>query len=529
MPRPAKKSETAAPAARSLETQLWDAANKMRGAVPPTDYMHVCLGLVFLRYLSSAFETKQAALQAESCDTEDRDEYAAANIYWVPAEARWAQLAAQARASDIGKRIDDAMRALERDNEALKGVLPKIYGKPDFSSQMLGQLVDLFTNLNLAGTAGFDLLGRVYEFFLGEFSTLQGKTGGEFYTPRSIVDTLVRMIEPVKGRVYDPCCGTGGFFVQSERFIEAHRGRLGDIAIYGQERNPETWRLARMNLAIRAISADIRWNNEGTFLKDAHPDLRFDYILANPPFNIKDWSGELLREDKRWTFGVPPAGNANFAWLQHIHHHLGPQGFGGIVLANGSMSSDSGGEGDIRRAMVEAGAIDCMVALPGQLFFGVQIPACLWILAKNKAAATVHGSKLRDRRNEVLFIDARKVGTMISRTQKNFSEADIAKIATTYHAWRSHTSHSSGSSYSDIPGYCKSATLEDIRAHNHVLTPGRYVGAEDIVDDGDPFDEKMPRLIAELEAQFAESAKLEVQIRANLKGIFSKSESEIGE
>jgi type I restriction enzyme M protein len=500
---------------RSLETQLWDAANKMRGAVPPTDYMHVCLGLVFLRYLSVAFERKQAELKSEGAAAEDRDEYAAANIFWVPSEARWSKLAAQARSPEIGKHLDDAMRAIERDNEPLKGVLPKIYAKPDFSPHMLGELVDLFTNLNLssAGNGDFDILGRVYEFFLGEFSAMQGKTGGEFYTPRSIVSTLVEMIEPVHGRVYDPCCGTGGFFVQSETFTEAHRGKIGDIAIYGQERNPETWRLARMNLAVRGIAADVRWNNEGTFLKDAFPDGRFDYALANPPFNIKDWSGELLREDKRWTFGVPPEGNANFAWLQHIHYHLRPNGYAGIVLANGSMSSDSGGEGDIRRAMVQNGAVDCMVALPGQLFFGVQIPACLWILAKNRAAATVEGRKLRDRRNEVLFIDARQLGHMVSRTQRAFSDEDIQKIAATYHAWRT------ADGYKDTSGFSKAATLDEIRKHNHVLTPGRYVGAAEEEDDGEPFSAKMKRLTAELRLQLSEGAKLERSIKLTLRDL----------
>lgn len=532
MSRPPKASNGKDSSSRTLEAQLWDAANKMRGSVPPTDYMHVCLGMVFLRYLSVAFEAKQKALKAEGGDAEDRDEYAASNVFWVPAEARWSRLAAQARSPEIGKHLDDAMRAIERDNEGLKGVLPKIYGKQDFSAHMLGELVDLFTNLNLSSTANgdFDVLGRVYEFFLGEFSSMQGKTGGEFYTPRSIVNTLVEMIEPVKGRVYDPCCGTGGFFVQSERFIEAHRGKIGDIAIYGQERNIETWRLARMNLAIRGIAADVRWNNEGTFLKDALPDLRFDYALANPPFNIKDWAGDRLREDKRWKFGVPPEGNANFAWLQHIHYHLAPNGYAGIVLANGSMSSDSGGEGHIRKAMVENGAVDCMVALPAQLFFGVQIPACLWILAKNKGPATLHGGKLRDRKNEVLFIDARQLGHMVSRVQRSFTDADIKKIADTYHSWRSLNSQhqvlrslgeggSTLSPYANIPGFCMSATLEEIRQHGHVLTPGRYVGAAEQEEDDEPFDKKMKRLTAELAGQFEESAKLEKAIRANLKGL----------
>ncbi len=488
----------------------------MRGAVPPTDYMHVSLGLVFLRYLSTAFESKHAELlETPHADAEDPEEYHAENVFWVPPEARWSTLAAAARFADIGTRIDAAMRALEASNDALRGVLPKIYGKPDFSPAMLGGLIDHFTNLNLTGApSDFDLLGRVYEFFLGEFSAMQGRAGGEQYTPRGIVATLVEMIEPLHGRVYDPCCGTGGFFIQSQRFVAAHAGRLGDIAIYGQERNPETYRLARMNLAIRGINAEgIRWNNEGTFLKDAHPDERFDYVLANPPFNIKDWSGELLREDARWKFGVPPVGNANFAWLQHIHHHLSANGYAAVVLANGSMSSNQSGEGEIRRAMIEGDAVDCMLALPNQMFFGTQIPVCVWILAKNKGGGAINSRKLRNRKGEILFIDARKMGHMVSRTQRAFSEEDIRKVADTYHGWRE------GKGYADVAGFCKSAKVEEVAAHGHVLTPGRYVGAEDLEDDDEPFEEKMPRLVAELHAQFAESARLEEAIRKNLRGL----------
>ena len=504
--KPAKEAPT-----RSLEAQLWDAANGMRGAVPPSDYMHVALGLVFLRYLSIAFETmKETLSETPHADTEDADEYQ----FWVPPEARWSRIADAARSPDIGKQLDDAMRALERDNEDLKGILPKIYGSQYFSPMMLGKLIDIFTNLNLKGKQeDFDLLGRVYEFFLGEFSALQGKGGGEQYTPRCVVSTLVEMIEPLQGRVYDPCCGTGGFYIMSERFIKAHAGRIGDIAIYGQERNPETYRLARMNLAIRNISGVLRWNAEGTLLKDAFPDMRFSSILANPPFNISDWSGELLRSDARWKFGVPPVGNANFAWLQHIYSHLTPDGFGGVVLANGSMSSNSGGEGEIRKAMIEGDAVDCMVALPNQLFFGTQIPVCLWILARNKGGGDSGSRTLRNRKGEILFLDARKLGHMVSRTNKELSLEDVQKLAGTYHAWRE------GRDYQDIAGFCKSATLDEVRAHGHVLTPGRYVGAEDVEDDGEPFEEKMPRLVAELNAQFAESSKLEQQIKANFKGL----------
>lgn len=512
---PAKKKANAPAAAKTLEAQLWDAADKMRGAVPPTDYMHVCLGLVFLRYLSAAFERKEAELIATPYALkDDPEEYQADNVFWVPLDARWSYLQDYARSSDIGKRLDEAMRSIENSNSELKGVLPKIFGKADFSPQMLGGLIDHFTNLNLSGTPeDFDLLGRVYEFFLGEFSAMQGKAGGEQYTPRSMVSLMVEMIEPFRGRIYDPCCGTGGFYVQSNRFVLAHAGRLDDVSVYGQERNPETYRLARMNLAIRGITGDLRWNNEGTLLKDAFPDTRFDSILANPPFNIKEWGGEFLRDDARWKFGVPPLGNANYAWLQHIYHHLAPTGYAAVILANGSMSSTSGGEGEIRKAMVEGDAVDCMVAMPGQLFFGVQIPVCVWIMAKDKSGGKHGTRKLRDRRGEVLFLDARKLGYMVNRTQKNLSPEDIAKLTDTYHAWRE------GKGYEDVSGFCKSANLEEIRAHGHVLTPGRYVGAEDVEEDEEAFEEKMPRLVAALRERFAKRAVLEKQVNANLEGM----------
>lgn len=512
---PAKKKSVSSAPVKTLEAQLWDAANKMRGAVPPTDYMHVCLGLVFLRYLSAAFERKHAELlETPHADPEDHEEYQADNVFWVPQEARWSTLQGFARSADVGKRLDDAMRAIERENDELKGVLPKIFGKSDFSAQVIGGLIDHFTNLNLSGSPeDFDLLGRVYEFFLGEFSAMQGKAGGEQYTPRSIVSLMVEMIEPFRGRIYDPCCGTGGFYVQSNRFVLTHAGRLDDIAVFGQERNPETQRLARMNLAIRGITGDIRWNSEGTLLKDAFPDMRFDSILANPPFNIKEWGGEHLREDARWKFGAPPLGNANYGWLQHIFHHLAPDGYAAVILANGSMSSNSGGEGEIRKAMVEGDTVDCMVALPNQLFFGTQIPVCIWIMAKDKSGGK-HGQRtLRDRRGEVLFLDARKLGYMINRTQKNLSEDDIAKLADTYHAWRE------GKGYEDVSGFCKSASLEEIRSQGHVLTPGRYVGAEDVADDDEPFEDRMPRLAAALRERFAKRAVLEKQVNTNLEGM----------
>ncbi len=512
---PAKKKSVSSAPVKTLEAQLWDAANKMRGAVPPTDYMHVCLGLVFLRYLSAAFERKHAELlETPHADPEDHEEYQADNVFWVPQEARWSTLQGFARSADVGKRLDDAMRAIERENDELKGVLPKIFGKSDFSAQVIGGLIDHFTNLNLSGSPeDFDLLGRVYEFFLGEFSAMQGKAGGEQYTPRSIVSLMVEMIEPFRGRIYDPCCGTGGFYVQSNRFVLTHAGRLDDIAVFGQERNPETQRLARMNLAIRGITGDIRWNSEGTLLKDAFPDMRFDSILANPPFNIKEWGGEFLREDARWKFGAPPLGNANYGWLQHIFHHLTPDGYAAVILANGSMSSNSGGEGEIRKAMVEGDTVDCMVALPNQLFFGTQIPVCIWIMAKDKSGGK-HGQRtLRDRRGEVLFLDARKLGYMINRTQKNLSEDDIAKLSDTYHAWRE------GKGYEDVSGFCKSACMDEIRAHGHVLTPGRYVGAEDVEEDDEPFEDRMPRLAAALRERFAKRAVLEKQVNTNLEGM----------
>lgn len=501
-------------ASLGFEADLFKAADKLRGNMEPSDYKHVALGLIFLKYISDAFEAKHAALLAEDpAAAEDKDEYLADNIFWVPQEARWPHLQANAKQPVIGTLIDDAMRAIEKDNESLKGVLPKDYARPALNKIMLGELIDLISGiaLNQQGDPSRDILGRVYEYFLGQFAGAEGKRGGEFYTPRSVVRVLVEMLEPYQGRVYDPCCGSGGMFVQSEKFVQEHGGRIGDIAIYGQESNYTTWRLAKMNLAVRGIDSDIRWNNEGSFHKDELRDLKADYILANPPFNISDWGGDRLREDVRWQFGTPPAGNANYAWLQHIYHHLAPNGSAGVVLANGSMSSNQSGEGDIRKAMIEADAVDCMVALPGQLFYSTQIPACLWFLARNK-----NPDKLRDRRGQVLFIDARKMGTLVDRTRREFSDADIQKITNTYHAWRSETN---AGEYADIPGFCKSATLEDIRKHGHVLTPGRYVGAEAQADDGEPFAEKMARLSNQWQEQRAQARELDAAIEANLKAL----------
>jgi len=512
MARPAKtKKETNGGANLGFEAQLFQAADKMRGSMDASEYKHVALGLIFLKYISDAFEAKHAAIKADGEDPEDRDFYIADNVFWVPKEARWSHLQANAKQPTIGKLVDDAMLAIESANTSLKGVLPKDYARPALNKQMLGELIDLISKIGMHEGAdkSKDILGRVYEYFLGGFAGAEGKRGGEFYTPRSVVMLLVEMLEPYKGRIYDPCCGSGGMFVQSEKFVLAHGGRIGDIAIYGQEMNNTTWRLAKMNMAVRGIDADIRWNNEGSFHKDEHRELKADYILANPPFNISDWGGERLRDDVRWKYGLPPTGNANYGWLQHIIHHLAPNGTAGVVLANGSMSSNQSGEGEIRQKLIESDVVDCMVALPGQLFYSTQIPACLWFLARNKK--TAHP---RDRSGEILFIDARKMGVMVDRTRRELTEADIKKISDIYHAWRGEKD---AGTYEDVPGFCKAATLEDIKSHGFVLTPGRYVGSEAVQDDDEPFNVKFPRLVAELESQFAESDKLTADIRRNLK------------
>ncbi len=513
--RPAKspRANGTAPAL-GFEAQLFQAADKLRKNLEPSDYKHVALGLIFLKHISIAFEAKHAALLAEDpTAAEDPDEYLAENVFWVPVEARWSHLQANARQPSIGRLIDEAMEAIEAANPGLKGVLPKDYNRPALDKVMLGELIDLVSGIATGepGDKARDLLGRVYEYFLGGFAGSEGKRGGEFYTPRSVVRVLVEMLRPYKGRVYDPCCGSGGMFVQSETFVESHGGRIGDIAIYGQESNNTTWRLAKMNLAVRGIDADIRWNNEGSFLKDELRDLRFDFILANPPFNVSDWGGERLREDARWAYGVPPAGNANYGWLQHILWHLAPGGTAGVVLANGSMSSGQNGEDAIRRAMVEADVVDCMVALPGQLFYSTQIPACLWFLARRK-----NPDGLRDRRGEVLFIDARKLGALVDRTRRELSAEDIARIAETYHAWRGEAD---AGAYADVPGFCKAAMLDEVRSHNHVLTPGRYVGAADVEDDDVPFMVRFAALQDRLEKHFAESDSLTALIRGKLAGV----------
>jgi type I restriction enzyme M protein len=498
-----------------FEGELFLAADKLRKNLEPSDYKHVVLGLIFLKFISDAFEalhTKLAA--ADPRDAEDPDQYLAERVFWVPKEARWSHLRANAKQPSIGKLIDDAMHAIEGKNSQIKGVLPKDYARPALDKVMLGELIDLISNIGLNEEAdkSKDILGRVYEYFLAQFAGAEGKRGGEFYTPRSVVRLLVEMLEPYKGRVYDPCCGSGGMFVQSERFAEEHGGRIGDISIWGQESNYTTWRLCRMNLAVRGIDADIRWNNEGSFHKDEFRDEKFDFILANPPFNVSDWGGERLREDGRWKFGAPPVGNANFGWLQHIVHHLKPTGTAGIVLANGSMSSTQSGEGEIRKALVEGDVIDCMIALPGQLFYSTQIPVCLWFMARDKK-----NHKFRDRRGEVLFIDARKLGHMVDRTRKEFSDEDLTRIADAYHAWRGEKDAiERRGAYDDVPGFCKSASLDDIRGHGYVLTPGRYVGAAGAEDDEIPFEERMASLKAKLESEFEEGRKLQDTISKNL-------------
>jgi len=570
-----KKNSTSAnstAATVGYEAQLWQMADALRGSMDAAEYKHVVLGLIFLKYISDAVEEQHAKLEGEKAlgaDPEDPDEYRAQNIFWVPPEARWAHLKAQARQPTIGQLVDDAMAGIERDNPALRGVLPKDYARPALDKQRLGSLIDLISNIDLrepsppaplpVGEGGrrpgegqikrgaFDLLGRVYEYFLSQFASAEGKKGGEFYTPRCVVKLLVEMIEPYRGRVYDPCCGSSGMFVQSVEFIRHHANSNGnggkakaDISIYGQESNYTTWRLAKMNLALRGIDGQIKHGD--SFHNDQHPDLKADFILANPPFNISDWGGQRLREDKRWQYGVPPAGNANFAWVQHIVYHLAPAGVAGFVLANGSMSSNQSGEGEIRKNLIEADLVDCMVALPGQLFYSTQIPACLWFLARDKKRpprprAGEGGREGRDRRGEVLFIDARKLGRMVDRTHRELTDEDIARIANTYHAWRGEKICPSplagekmnipspstgegegegGGEYKDIPGFCKSAPLEEISKHGHVLTPGRYVGAEAQADDGEPFEEKMKRLTAQLKLQMAEGAKLDEAIRTNL-------------
>jgi type I restriction enzyme M protein len=500
------------------EAELWQMADALRGSMDAAEYKHVVLGLIFLKYISDAFEEHHTELEsqrASGADPEDPDEYRAQNIFWVPTEARWSYLKNAAKQATIGQLVDDAMTGIERDNPSLKGVLPKDYARPALDKQRLGQLIDLVTNIKVgdADSRSKDVIGRIYEYFLSQFASAEGKKGGEFYTPRCVVKLLVEMLEPYKGRVYDPCCGSSGMFVQSIEFIHAHASgngnggkAKGDISIFGQESNYTTWRLAKMNLAIRGIDGQIAHGD--TFHNDRHPDLKADYILANPPFNVSDWGGDRLRDDKRWKYGVPPTGNANFAWVQHIVHHLAPSGLAGFVLANGSMSSNQSGEGEIRKNLIDADLVDCMVALPGQLFYSTQIPACLWFLSRDKES-----HRFRERRGQVLFVDARKLGQLVDRTHRELTDDEIARIGRTYHAWRGEKE---AGEYADVPGFCKAATQAEIQKHGHVLTPGRYVGAEAQEDDDEPFDERMKRLVIKLRELQAEAEKLDTAIVANL-------------
>ncbi|WP_296872968.1 class I SAM-dependent DNA methyltransferase [Tibeticola sp.] len=528
---------------QDLKKTLWAAADKLRSSMDAAEYKHIVLGLIFLKYISDAFDERRAELTAAFSDPshdlhlpdaadhaealEERDYYTMANVFWVPAQARWEAIRAQAKQAAIGVRIDAALEAIEADNPRLKGILDKRFGRAQLEPGKLGELIDLISTIGFAGDGAGghhakDLLGEVYEYFLGQFASAEGKKGGQFYTPASVVKVLVEVLAPHHGRVYDPCCGSGGMFVQSEKFIEAHGGRADDISIYGQEANPTTWRLVAMNLAIRGLAADLGREPADTFHRDQHPDLKADYILANPPFNISDWGGERLQDDRRWVYGTPPAGNANYAWLQHILHHLSPRGQAGVVLANGSMSSNQNNEGAIRRAMVEADVVDVMVALPPQLFFNTQIPACLWFLAKDKRGAA-GGGKGRDRRGEVLFIDARKLGRMETRVTRVFDDEDVARIAATVHRWRGDAECDGEGGvdepYADVPGFCRAVKLAEIAEHGHVLTPGRYVGAEETEDDDEAFNEKMERLTAQLAEQMARGAELDAVIRERLAGM----------
>jgi type I restriction enzyme M protein len=514
MPKTTKKTKQTP--AEPIEKQLWKAADKLRKNIDAAEYKHIVLGLIFLKYISDAFEDLHSKLKSgkddfAGADPEDKDEYKAENVFFVPEIARWSYLLSKAKLPTIGKEVDNAMDAIEKDNPSLKDVLPKVFARGNLDPTNLGGLIDLIGNIALgdAKARSADVLGHVFEYFLGEFALAEGKKGGQFYTPRYVVELLVEMLEPYKGRVFDPCCGSGGMFVQSEKFVAEHKGKLNDISIYGQESNQTTWRLAKMNLAIRGIdSSQVKWNNEGSFLNDAHKDLKADFVIANPPFNDSDWSGDLLRKDGRWKYGVPPAGNANYAWIQHFLYHLSPSGIAGFVLAKGSLTSKSSGEGDIRRAFVEARLVDCIVNLPAKLFLNTQIPACLWFLSRNKA-----NGGYRNRTDEILFIDARNEGHLINRRTKELSAEDIHKIASTYHEWRKEKG-----TYEDIKGFCNSASIARVKELDYVLTPGRYVGLPDEEDDFD-FNERFAGLKAEFEAQLKEEERLNALIRESLARI----------
>jgi type I restriction enzyme M protein len=486
-----------------IEKQLWKAADKLRKNIDAAEYKHVVMGLVFLKYISDSFEEYYEQLKSEiniGADPEDKEEYKAENVFFVPQKARWSFLLANAKLPNIGKIVDEAMDSIEKDNNSLKGVLPKVYAKDNLDSKSLGGLIDLIGNIALgdAKARSADILGHVFEYFLGEFALAEGKQGGQFYTPKSVVELLVKMLEPYKGRVFDPCCGSGGMFVQSEKFVTEHQGKINDISIYGQESNQTTWRLAKMNLAIRGIdSTQVKWNNEGSFLNDAHKDLKADFIIANPPFNVSDWSGDLLRSDGRWKYGTPPGGNANYAWIQHFLYHLAPTGTAGFVLAKGSLTSNTSNEGEIRKALIEANLVDAIVNLPAKLFLNTQIPASLWFMKRGRTT------------KDILFIDARNMGQLINRRTKEFSHDNTDYMAKVYHDWKVQEN------YEDIKGFCKSASLDEVKELNYVLTPGRYVGLE-VVDDEFDFKERFISLQQDLKEQMKEEQLLNQRINENL-------------
>ena len=507
-----KKSSKGNSATIGFEEKLWTAADKMRNNMDPAEYKHVVLGLIFLKYISDSFEELRQKLAADkSADSEDRDEYIAENVFWVPTTARWSYLRARAKKPEVGKFIDEAMLIIEKENPVLKGVLPKIYAKPDLDKTRLGEVIDLISGIGLGDeeSKAKDLLGRVYEYFIGRFASAEGKGGGEFFTARCVVKLLVEILEPYHGRIYDPCCGSGGMFVQSERFVEKHGGRKGDIAIYGQESNPATWKLCKMNLAIRGIDGDLGLHHADSFHSDQHKDLKVDFILANPPFNISDWGGERLREDVRWKYGIPPVGNANYAWIEHMISHLKPAGIAGFVMANGSLSSNTSGEGEIRKKLISAGLVDCIIALPPQLFYTTQIPVCLWVVSRDR-----YNHKFRDRHDEILFIDARKMGTMVTRKNRELTDDDVNKIAGAYHHWRNKNAK-----YHDVKGFCKAAKITEVEKNNHTLNPGRYVGTDYVEEDDEVFEKKMARITAEIAGQFQQSRELENRVKRNLKSI----------
>ncbi len=498
-----------------FETKLWAAADKLRGNLDPGEYKHVVLGLIFLKYISDSFEETYQSIkndpEAFEGECEDKDAYKARNVFWVPESARWNFLKESAKKPEIGKLIDDAMIAIEKENPTLKGVLPKRFARPDLNKQRLGEIVDIFSSLGLGDkeSKSKDILGRVYEYFIGRFASAEGKAGGEYYTPASVVKLLVLMIEPYKGRVYDPCCGSGGMFVQSEKFVEEHGGNVGDISVYGQESNAATWRLAKMNLAIRGIEGNLGESDADSFHNDLHKDLKADFILANPPFNVSDWGGERIRDDVRWKYGVPPTGNANYAWIQHFIHHLSPTGIAGFVMANGALSSNTSNEGKIREELIKKGLVDCIVALPDKLFYTTGIPASLWFVSRDR-----YDHNFRDRHEEILFIDARKLGTMVDRRHRELSEKELKQIADTYHNWRNPDGD-----YEDVKGFCKSAKIEEVEKNGYILTPGRYVGTDFEMEDDEVFEEKMERLTGELAEQFKTSKELEAKIKENLKKV----------